>query len=362
MSLITESLSRKEKAMIKRVALGLVFMVGAFWLISTFALGYPAKTQAVDNLTNSFRPVFTNAGERQAKADITTVDSFAAGFQGQAVPALARQLKMTPDQLIAALGKQYPAVGTGVQQLPTILPYFNHLVDGLQAQQSNFQQADAIPAKNLPATTVHWLFVILGAVTIALAGLGLFRPRLAGAALVVAGVFGIVVIAVTLILSVPAKTQAVDNMTNAFRPVFTTQGAAQTRQYLQTVEAMDTQLNNQALPGLAGLLKVTPAQLDRSLGTSFPAVATGLKQLPAILGRFNVLVTKIQDNVTNFQQADSIPTKGTPTTLLQAQLAVPAGALIVAGLFGAAVPTMQRASRKNSAALASHQRTLAPAP
>ena len=66
--------------------------------------------------------------------------------------------------------------------------------------------------------------------------------------------------------------------------------------------------------------------------------------------------------MTNFQQADSIPTKATPTTLLQAQLAVPAGVLIVAGLFGAAVPTMQRASRKNSAALASHQRTLAPAP
>jgi hypothetical protein len=212
-------------------------------------------------------------------------------------------------------------------------------VSGLAAQQQNFHKADAIPTKNLPATTVHWLFVILGVVAIGIALAGfIFRRRLAGSMLVVAAVVGLAVIAVSLILSVPTKAKAVDQMTDAFRPVFTTQGAAQTRAYLTTVEAMDKQLTAQAVPGLAALLKVTPAQLEASLGQNFPAVATGLTQMPQILTRFDGLVTLIERNVKNFQLADSIPTKGTHTTLLEAQLAVPAGVLVLGGLLGLAVP------------------------
>jgi len=348
--------------MTKRIALGLVLIVGLFWLVSTFALGYPAKTQAVGRLTNSLRPVFTNAGEKQTATDIATINSFAAGFQTQAVPALAKQLNVSPQQLVAQLGKQFPAVGAGVSQLPTILPYFNKLVEGLQAQQKNFHEADAIPTRSLPPTAVHWLFVILGAVTIGLAGLGLFRPILAGAVLAIAAVVGAAVIGATFALSVPTKAQAVDNLTNAFRPVFTTQGAALTRQYLTTVEAMDKQLTSQALPGLAALLKVSPQQLDATLAQGFPAVATGLQQMPAILGRFDILVTKIAQNVKNFQQADSIPTQGTPATLLQAQFVIPAGVLIAIGVIALGVPVLA-GSRKDPANLSSPGRgSSAPTP
>jgi hypothetical protein len=215
---------------IRKLALVLVLAVGVFWLVSTFAFGYPAKMQAVDNLTNAFRPAFTDAGIQQSKADIATINSFATDFQTKAVPALAKQLNLTPAQLVAALGAQYPDVGKGVQQLPVSLPYFNHLVEGLAAQEHNFQQADAIPTKTLPATTVHWLFVILGLLTL---GIGLFglllRPKSAALLLSVSAAVGLAVIAVTMILSVPSKARAVDAMTDAFRPVFPTQGAAQTR-------------------------------------------------------------------------------------------------------------------------------------
>jgi hypothetical protein len=52
----------------RKLALALVLMSGLFWLGSTFAFNYPAKTQAVDNLTDSFRPVFSNAGISPRKA------------------------------------------------------------------------------------------------------------------------------------------------------------------------------------------------------------------------------------------------------------------------------------------------------
>jgi hypothetical protein len=75
-------------------------------------------------------------------------------------------------------------------------------------------------------------------------------------------------------------------------------------------------------------------------------VATGLEEMHQILQRFDVLVGKIESNVHNFQQAGSIPTKGTPTTLLQAQFAVPAGALILAGVLGLGVPAAAGTSQR----------------
>jgi hypothetical protein len=60
--------------------------------------------------------------------------------------------------------------------------------------------------------------------------------------------------------------------------------------------------------------------------------------MPQILTRFDGLVTAIEQNVKNFQLADSVPTEGTHTTMLEAQLAVPAGVLVIAGLLGLVVP------------------------
>jgi hypothetical protein len=336
--------------LIKRIALGLVLAVGSFWLISTFALGYPGKTQAIDNLTNSFRPAFTDTGLRQTSQDIATVNSFAGEFQNKAVPALATQLNVTPEQLVGTLGQQFPDVGNGLQQLPTILPYFNQLVDGLEAQQGNFQQADAIPTNSVPATSVHWLFVILGGVAIALAAVGLSRPRLADRMQGLAGVTGVAVIAVTFVLSVPTKAQGVDDLTNAFRPLFTSQGAEQTRAHLETVKSMNSQLGAEAVPGLAALLKITPEQLGASMQQNFPDVAAGLAQMPQILQRFEGLVSKIEANVANFQKADTVPSQGTPTTLLQAQLAAPAGLLILAAALGLGLPLLAGSRRRDEPA------------
>ena len=302
-------------------------------------MNYPAKTQAVDNLTNSFRPVFTDAGIKQSQKDIASLDQFATQFQTRAIPSLAKQLSVTPDQLVAALSDRYPDVGKGVQELPTSLPYFTRLVEDLAAQQRNFHQADAIPTKNLPATTIHWLFVILGILAIAMAAVGLLlRPKSSTVTLAGSAVGGLALIAVSLILSVPSKAKAVDAMTDAFRPVFTAQSATQTRAYLTTVQNMDQQLMDGALPGLAAMLKVSPEQLSASLKQNFPAVATGLQQMPQILSRFDGLVANIERNVKNFQLADSIPSQGTHTTMLEDQLAVPAGVLVLAGLTGLGVP------------------------
>jgi hypothetical protein len=97
---------------------------------------------------------------------------------------------------------------------------------------------------------------------------------------------------------------------------------------------MQTQLASQALPGIAALLKQTPAEFAGQVSTQFPTVAAGLIALPGVLSRLDHLIALIDSNVHNFQLSDSIPTKTLPTTLIQAQIVVPAAVLILAGLLG----------------------------
>jgi hypothetical protein len=143
-------------------------------------------------------------------------------------------------------------------------------------------------------------------------------------------VLGVGVIATTLVLSVPAKTHAVDNMTAAFRPIFTTQSTEQARSYIATLRAMDTQLTTETLPGLAAMLKEAPQQFTGSLASTYPEIATGLQEMPAILGRIDALVAVVSDNIDNFTLADAVPTSTLSATGVESQLAIPAAVLVVA--------------------------------
>ena len=315
---------------IRKIGLVLLIVAGAFWVVSPLVLDYPAKTQAVDKLTNTFRPAFTDAALAQSAADLRTSATFANDFRTKAAPAFAQQLHITPEQFITAVAKQYPAVGAGLVTLPQSLAYFNSVQQTMAAQQQNFHQADAIPTKNLPNTTVPWLFILPGLIAIALGvfGLAFWRGAVAPA---LAAALGACVIATTLVISTPPKTRAVDRLTDALRPVFTTQSATQARGYVTTLQAMDAQLTQQVLPGLASQLHTSPQQLSTNLAEHFPTVATGLQQMPAILGRIDALVTGVSHNLHDFQLADAIPSKDLPTTDVEWQFVIPAALLIAAG-------------------------------
>jgi len=314
------------------IALGIVLVVGLVMAIGSLVISLPAKTQGVDNLTTDFRSAFRSAALAQSRQDMDTVKAMAAELDAKAIPALAAQFHTTPDQFRASLASGFPAVGAGMRQLPTILPYFDGVVGGLQAQAGNFHLADAIPAKPFPATFVTYLFLLPGLALAGAAALGLVRPaRFRNVALGVAAVVGAVLIVAPLALSVPKKTQAVDGVTNAFRPVFSAEGARTTRAYMDTVQSMADELTGKALPALAAQLKVTPDQLGQSLAANFPAVATGVSQLGTVLPRFQALVSGVEQNTANFRLADSIPTASTPTTLLHWLFVIPAFVLVISG-------------------------------
>jgi hypothetical protein len=315
---------------IRKLCMFLVIAVGVFWVASPLVLDYPTKTQAVDNLTNALRPAYTDAALDQAEADLATSTTFADDFQTKALPAFAARLGMTPAQFNELVARQYPAVSAGMAELPTILSYFNGLQQTMASQQANFEAVDATPNRSVPMTSIHWQFVILGVGAIGIGILGLSSRRraagIAGAAL------GIAVIGLTLVLSVPAKTAAAEELTTAFRPVFTEQSTAQARDYVETLQAMDTQLTGEAMPTLAAMLQLSPEQLAATMRQEYPTVSAGLQELPAVLTRLDGLVTIVEHNVDNFQIADSFPSQGLPATAIGGQLVVPAAVLLAASL------------------------------
>ena len=117
----------------------------------------------------------------------------------------------------------------------------------------------------------------------------------------------------------PAKTAAVDDLTAAFRPIFTEQGAAQARSYVETLEAMEQQLaTERSRRGRSPGRDTRPAR--RHARHQRPDRRRRLRKLPQILARTDALVTVVETNLHNFELADSIPTAGLPTTAVTWQL------------------------------------------
>lgn len=311
-----------------RAALVAIIVIALALIAIPIVTSLVPKTQGTENLTDSLRPAFAPAALEQTRSDMSTMSAMAADLE-KALPAIADALGMSPEELNSFIGSTFPAVAEGVSQLGDILAYFDGLVGGLEAQAGNFRLADQIPTSNLPATSVPFLFFIPGAILLLAGAVGLLAPGSArGVPAWLAVVLGVALIVGPLVLSVPGKTTAVDELTDAFRPVFTQEGAAQTRAYMDTTKAMSDELVSDMLPGLAEALQMSPEQLNEFLGGNFPDLAAGVSQLGEMLPRFEGLVAGIETNIENFQDADSIPTSSLPATTLLWLFVVPAAALV----------------------------------
>jgi hypothetical protein len=194
--------------------------------------------------------------------------------------------------------------------------------------------------------------VILGLVVLSIGGLFIWRPSIArplGAALIA---IGLVVVAVTLVIDVPGKTQSVDSITGAFRPVFATTGALsidQGQDYLNAVSAADKTLETQLVPTLSSLLKLPSATVVSTLTKTSPVVSAALfskdpanpnlSVLGGIVSRWDGIAAIVVAQRSNFANVDDIPGWGMSTTMVQFLLVGPALLLVLAGL-GWVVPPL----------------------
>jgi len=319
--------------LVTRVILAVAAVVGAFLVVFPLATSLPGKSSASGALMTAMRPSMSDAVLAQGRTDQATVGAMAKQMNEQMLPALAAQMHASPAQLSAYFGQNLPATARGMGELQQLQASFGNLQATMEQQQSNFRQADQIPTSYLPPTSMTWLYILPGALLIAIAGLGFFRPGWTRRMLAGASIVGMVMAVGLLATSMYGKASAADEMTSAFKPIFASSSVAQLHTLGSDAAAMSTELTTTAVPALATALHVTPSQLAATMATSYPDVVSGMQALPAIVGRMQGAVGLIEAQASNFEQSASIP--WSPGSMVGMFWAMMAPALFVA-LLGAA--------------------------
>ncbi len=273
-----------------------VLAIGVVMLIVLFANNLFTVGTAFEELTDDFRPIMTDEAIATAEADVAGLAAVSEEFNTQLGPAIAEALQMTPDELNAFLGTNFPAVAAGVAALPGIVEQFTGVVGLLGQQQSNFEQADSIPTSNLPASSVPWIILLIGVGAIVVAILMLGKV---GYGWMLAVGFGVIVVALTLLLQFLPKSSAADDLNAALKPVYTEELVAGSAQALGVVGAMGQQMQEEMLPALAQQLQMSSEEMQGFL-SQFPATSAALEGLGDAMGRFQSMVTAFAAQLDNY--------------------------------------------------------------
>ncbi|WP_406288170.1 hypothetical protein [Embleya sp. NBC_00896] len=306
----------------RHVALVLIALLGAALIIFPLAAGLPKKTQAVDDLTNDFRPAFTKTALAESKTDLVTMNEMLAQLQKETLPGLAQQANLTTPQLISLMGATAPEVGKGLAQVNEIMPRFNKLAGTMDAQAENFRQADEIPTADDPNTVVTYLYLVPGIILLVVGVGGLLfsfvgtKAVLSTVCLTLAAVVGLGMVVGVFATGVIGKTKASEKMFTAFQPTFTDAGYKQARTDLDTLGAMATGMKTKSIPSMAALLRKPAPQFTAELATQYPKVGKGLLETDRILAKFSALVDNIGANIDTFKDADSIPDEKTEVSVM----------------------------------------------
>jgi len=327
--------------LVRRIALGAVAVIGAFLVIFPLAIGLPGKSAASGDMMTAFRPQMTDTALAAGSADIATVGAMSKQMQTQMLPDLAAQMHLSQQQMGQFFATSFPAVSTGMQQLPQVMARFGGLHQIMVDQQGNYQQADQIPTPFLPPTTMTLLFVLPGGVLLLIAAFGFYRPARARQLIAGGAIVGVLLGAGLLATSMYGKASAADSMDTAFKPVFAAQAVQQARTDVTTMAAMGDELAGKTLPALASVLKVTPQQLSGMMAAKYPDVAAGVAAMPAIMQRMQTSVSLIEGNVDNYAQTASIPWQPGSMVTVYWYMMVPALLLMAVGA-GALLATRER--------------------
>lgn len=287
----------------RRIAAVVTFIVGLGLLATTFGNNLFSVGPAFEEMVDDFRPIMTDESIATARADLQLLAEAGTEITNDAIPALAQALQTDPAGFMALMGQQFPDVAVGLEQLPGIVTEFNGLIDTLDAQQENFDSADQIPTKDLPATTVPWGLLIVGLLGMALGVYMWLRPLPAA---VIAVALGVLIVAVGFLLTLPGKAGAADDLNDALEPIYTVATVEGAEGALIVVQDMGNEMQTAMLPFLGTQLGLQPAELQAFLGTSFPSMAAALESMPDALARFEVLSDTFRANLDNYDTLNPV--------------------------------------------------------
>lgn len=294
-----ESLIEIPAVSLMRRGIGLAAIaVGAIFIVVTLVQNLFAVGPAFEELIDDFRPILQDESLAQADTDVSALGAVGVEMETAVIPGISEALGMSAADFNAFMGSEFPAVATGVQGLPEIVPTFQGLIGSLADQQALFFSADEIPTKDLPATTVPWGLLFAG-IAVIVVGIIMVRAGKAGTYLAIG--LGLLLVVGPLVLTLPTKASDADELNANLEPIYTAELVQGAEGALAIVGAMGSEMQTKMLPTLGEQLGMTGDELNAFMGANFPATAAALQTLPASLERFDGLTATFANNLDNYE-------------------------------------------------------------
>ena len=97
-------------------------------------------------------------------------------------------------------------------------------------------------------------------------------------------------------------------LTTDFRPVMQDESIQGYQAGIEGLAAAGEEFQTQLMPALSLALQMSPEQLQAFMADQYPATAQGMAALPQLTTEFGGLVTMLDQQQSNFESADAIPT------------------------------------------------------
>jgi hypothetical protein len=319
----------------------LTIVVGIALIAEPFAFKLFPRAAAGERVTDRFRQTMSRPGLDQLQANFATVGDFTKQLSGGAVPYFAHRLHMTQAQFSRYVQSNFPAVATGMKEIPAAAAFVGPVIPQLAGAHDEFVSVDSLPGLGLPITAIPWLLIGLGAVLLVVGTLVLARPAAGVLVLAAVLVLGLGMVIVPFAFSLPSKADDASNIAAVGRVALSKQAATKALAATNVIDATVTQTRDNMLPAMARRLRLPSARLNAILRHDFPAVPRGLRQWNSVRpGAYHL--TQIQ----GASVADNRKMNDTPFHALPWIIIVP-GALLA--LLATATLLGERRSRRSLA-------------
>lgn len=147
-------------------------VVGAAMIALPLMFGMLGKAGDADQLNSNLKPVYNQELITQAGGALAVLSAMGTQMQTEMVPALAQQLKMTPEQMNAFLGSGFPATAAAMKDLPAMQARFEGMVAAFDKHLGDFNTL-----KPVTFVPIVWLMLIGGAALFLLGAAGIVITR-----------------------------------------------------------------------------------------------------------------------------------------------------------------------------------------
>lgn len=196
---------RAHAAEMTRLAGVVGLLIGVLLVVGVFATDGFSSAAAGERLINDAEGSVGDVGIVRFRADLEKLKAATNEISGQLFDDYRSVYELDDVAFDRRMRERFPALATAaIDRGDEILTSIETGVSNLEAHQSDYEAAAAIPVPWLPATVLPWFTLGLGVVLI---GLGAWSLRSSTAAsAMVLGAVGLFVVALVLVTQLPSKT------------------------------------------------------------------------------------------------------------------------------------------------------------